>query len=179
MTPRSQQTPRFALILIVLITATMTGCAALQLPDLPMFNFSETKSNYEGVDAGFQPQPFDSEETYHKVRQARSQNAIVLQVAGDKIPVRVLPLPPGQRAIYVSDLLKQTGVQKKLGSIEATLYRHSSASIGGIPMVAKMSPDGQSVLPESDYALQAGDRLRVNKAASPAMKGLFNAVLGL
>ena len=181
MTPLySHQLPKFGQIWLALIMATASGCTSLRLPDLPALPFSAPRSDdYQGIDANFKLQPSDSERTYHSVRQARSQNSIVLQVAGDKTPVRVLPLPPGQQSVCVSDLLKQTGVQKKLHSIEATLYRHSTSTIGGIPMAVKMSPDGRSVRPESDYALQAGDRLKVKKAASPAMKGLLNAVLGI
>lgn len=154
-----------------------TGCTTLNLSSSP---FSKPSSpEYRGIDSGFELDLASGEEIYHSVRQARTQNAIVLQVAGDNTPVRVLPLPPGQNSVFVSDLLKQTGVQKKLGSLQATLFRYSSDTIGGIPMVVKMAPDGRSVRPVSDYALHAGDRLQVSKAASPAMKGLVNMVLGI
>jgi hypothetical protein len=160
-----------------LTTVLGTGCTSL---NLPAHAFSKPSSpEYQGINSGYELDPRSGEQAYHSVRQARGQNAIVLQVAGDDTPVRVLPLPPGQKSVFVSDLLKQTGVQKKLGSLEATLFRYSPDTIGGLPMVVKMAPDGRSVRPVSDYALHAGDRLRVNKATSPAMKGLVNMVLGI
>ena len=183
MTLRScyRKTPHFASIGLAILMATATGCTALQLPDLPALPFSSPASNgYQGIGTDLQLQPSDSEQLYHSVRQARSQNAIVLQIEGAKTPARVLPLPPeGQKAVYVSNLLDQTGALKKLGSIDVTLFRHSTGSLGGIPMAVKMSSDGRSVRPESDYALQAGDRLKVQKAASPAFQGLLNAILGI
>ncbi len=173
----TDKTPLFVLILCVFTTVLGSGCTAL---NLPASAFSKPSSpEYQGLDPGFGLDSTSGEQTYHGVRQARAQNAIVLQVEGDSTPVRVLPLPPGQKSVFVSDLLKQTGVQKKLGSLEATLFRFSQDSIGGVPMVVKMAPDGRSVRPVSDYALHAGDRLRVSKAASPAMKGLVNMVLGI
>lgn len=170
----NQTTSLFALISCAL---TLTGCTSLNLPTSA---FSKPSSpEYQGIDPAFDSIVSSSEQTYHSVRQARAQNAIVLQVEGDSTPIRVLPLPPGQKSVFVSDLLKQTGVQKKLGSLEATLFRFSTDTIGGLPMVVKMSPDGRSVRPVSDYALHAGDRLRVREAANPAMKGLVNMVLGI
>ncbi len=104
---------------------------------------------------------------------------MVLQVIGDDVPARVLPLPPGTHSVYVSELLTQTGVLKKLDNVDATLFRSSTDSIGGIPMEVNMSKDGKSVRPESDYSLQAGDRLMVSKATNPAAQAMFNAMLGL
>jgi hypothetical protein len=159
-----------------------TGCTSLKLPALSLPGLlpgaSTDQSQYEGMDGSFQLQPSASEQIYHSVQRARSENAIVLEVVGDSTPVRVLPLPPGNKAVYVSNLLEQTGVRKKLDTVKATLYRHSSDSIGGIPMDVKMTRDARRVRPESDYALQAGDRLRVEKAISPVVAQLMNAVLG-
>jgi hypothetical protein len=113
---------------------------------------------------------------YRKVQQASSQNAIVLQVLGDDAPVRVLPLPPDGKSVFVSDLLVQTGVLAKLESIEATLFRNSAEALGGVRMEVKMSPEGDEVRPESDYALQPGDRLRVNKRQFNSLEQLLKAV---
>lgn len=174
-----RQTPphrhAFAVVLIVGLS-TLTGCTTLKLSS-SSFSFGKEESNYKVGE--LQLEPSASEKVYRAVQQSRSQNAIVLQILGDSSPVRVLPLPPGESSVFVSDLLKQSGVTKKLGSIEATLFRNSSEAIGGIPMEVKMGPDGRSVRPESDYALRAGDRLRVQEAPSPAMKSLVNALLGL
>jgi hypothetical protein len=159
-----------------LTTVLASGCTAL---DLPVLTYAKPSSpEYRSIEPSFQLEPFNSEQAYYSVRQARSQNSIVLEVAGDSTPVRVFPLPPGQKSVFVSDLLNQTGIQKKFGSLKATLFRYSPDSIGGLRMEVKMAPDGRSVRPVSDYALHAGDRLRVDKATSPALTGLVNMMLG-
>jgi hypothetical protein len=167
------------LISFAVILATATGCTSLQVPELPGMPFVNQESDeYRLIDTSLPMQRSDPEQIYHSVRQARAENGIVLQVVQDKTPVRVLPLPPGQQSVYVSDLLQQSGVQQKLKTIQATLYRHSTDSIGGIPMEVKMSRDGRTIKPESDYALQAGDRLKVQKY-NPTMELLFSSILGL
>jgi hypothetical protein len=45
-------------------------------------------------------------------------------------------------------------------------------------MQVEMSDDCGTVRPESDYALQPGDRLKVWKVPNPAMGKLYNAFLG-
>ena len=159
------------------ITLCSQGCTTLNLPKTPFHKHSRA---YQGVDSSFDGgQTSVSEQVYYAVRQANAENSVVLQVIGDENPARVLPLPPDTQSVYVSELLTQTGVLQKLDSVNATLFRYSTDSIGGIPMEVKMSEDGDSVRPESDYALQPGDRLMVSKAPNPAMKVLINAVLGL
>lgn len=123
-----------------------------------------------------------SAKIYQKVRQAAAQNSVVLEIAGEEKeePVRVLPLPPaGERSVFVSDLLVQTGVLAKLGSVDVTLYRSSPNALGAIRMDVKMSAEKDRVRPESDYALRPGDRLRVEKAEFVALTNLFSAVSGL
>ena len=170
----TRKTLQFVMILCAL--AVQGGCTMIDIPNSPFARPSTPE--YQGID-GYDVSLSTGEEVYHSVRQARTQNSIVLQVDGDNTPVRVLPLPPGERSVYVSDLLKQTGVQKKLGALDATLYRYSPDTIGGLPMEVKMSKDGESVRPVSDYALHPGDRLHVHKAAHPALEGLVSMVLGL
>ncbi|MDG2221638.1 MAG: hypothetical protein P8L85_09670 [Rubripirellula sp.] len=156
-----------------------SGCSTLNLPNLPTLPFSST-----GTDADMYKSPefpsvgSVSEQAYHGVRQAKSQHAVVLEVVGDSEPVRVLPLPPG-KTVYVSNLLEDTGVAKKLGAIEATLYRSEADSIGGLPMEVRVASDGRTVRPESDYALRPGDRLRVAEGTNPILEGLFGSILGL
>lgn len=149
-----------------------TGCTSLKLPNL---SIGAADPTFKSPD--FQLTASVSEEAYHGVRQAKAQNSIVLEIVGDSTPVRVLPLP-AEKAVYVSDLLEQTGVAEKLGAVEATLYRSATDSIGGLPMDVRIASDGKTVRPESDYALQAGDRLRVAKGTHPALKGLLGSVLG-
>ena len=175
MTPHPRR-PNWTLLCIAAVTLSAQGCTNVKLPKTA---FSKHNRQYQGVDSSYDGgQTYASEQVYQAVRQAKAENGVVLQVIGDDSPARVLPLPPGTRSVYVSELLSQTGVQEKLDNIEATLFRSSTDSIGGIPMEVKMSDDGEFVRPESDYSLQAGDRLMVSKAANPAMQALFNAVLG-
>lgn len=118
-----------------------------------------------------------SVEVYQRIREAKSQNSIVLQVAGDSTPIRVLPLPPDGRAVFVSDLLQQTGVLDKLGHVRATLYRNTPQAPSGIPMEVRFDEASGAVRPEADYALQAGDRLKVVKEERSAFGGMFDQLL--
>lgn len=182
-TPASPRTPissgLFALSALAFLIG-QTGCSVIEVPASPFAHPASQLGEYRGLEGAQPIQGSDPQQVYQGVRQARAQNAIVLHVPGDEPAIRVLPLPTdGDRSVYVSNLLQETGVQKKLGSVQATLFRHSSDSINGIPMDCKMQKDGQAVRPESDYALQPGDRLRVVKAPSPAMKGLVNMILGI
>ncbi len=149
------------------------GCSTLKLPNMTMS--AAPDSPYESAE--FPLVGSVSQQAYQGVRQAKAQHAVVLEVVGDSEPVRVLPLPQ-DRAVYVSNLLRDTGVTEKLGVIEATLFRQSAESIGGLPMEVRIAGDGQTVRPESDYALQAGDRLKVSKGTHPALKGLLGPLLG-
>ena len=172
----------------------MTGCSTFRLPALgtvlknstvlknPLGNpLASLSPPPEGIGAeGMPPAASGSvaEMVYYGTQRAKAQNGIVLHLVGDSTPIRVLPMPEGGQSVYVSQLLKQTGVIQKLGSVEATLFRHSSHSIGGVPMECKMSKDGQHVRPESDYALQSGDRLRVTKANALLGMNLVDMALG-
>ena len=121
----------------------------------------------------------EGEMMYKKVREAKAQNSIVLQIAGAEPPIRVLPLPPEGQSVFVSDLLNQTGVLEELGRVDATLYRDAPGMPAGIKMAVKMSPDHEQVRPESDYSLRAGDRLSIQKARAAAMNGLLSGLLGI
>jgi hypothetical protein len=153
----------------------------MQVPhfELPPLPFSAPQSpEYAGGDAGMAAGEMN-EQVYSGVREAVHRNAVVLQVVGDRSPVRVLPLPADGTPVSVSNLLTQTNLVKKMGAIDATLYRATPGSISGIPLDVRMSNDGRSVRAETDYALRPGDRLRVRKTVSPAMQGLVQSVLGL
>jgi hypothetical protein len=116
-------------------------------------------------------------EAYQKIREAKAQNAVVLQVAGDEQPVRLLPLPPpGQKSVFVSELLNQTGVLEALSPIEATVYRPSPESISGIKMNIRFGEDG-TVDPASDYGLRPGDRVHVRQIKTTAWESLVEMVL--
>ncbi len=121
----------------------------------------------------------ESEQVYHKVREAASTHSVVLEVVGENAPIRILPLPPEGQSVFVSNLLKDTGILEKLGTVEATLYRNSKDSIGGIRMEVEMNSTHDSVRPESDYALQPGDRLRVRKVDHVMLTNLVNGLIGL
>jgi len=158
-----------------------TGCAGLQVPELklkPLPFVTPQSPRYQGIEPGFELQTESAEEIYHSVREATARNAVVLQVVGDSSPVRVLPLPRDGRSVTVSNLLTQTGVSKKLGTIEATLFRPATGMIGGLPLEIELD-HGHSVRPESDYALRPGDRLRVRKAVSPQLKTALESLLML
>ncbi len=115
-------------------------------------------------------------ESYRKIREATAQNAVVLQVEHDEQPVRVLPLPAGGQSVFVSELLTQTGLLRKLGAVDATLYRPSPNSITGTRMKIQFKDDG-SVDPISDYGLRPGDRVQVCKRSDSAIKSLVDMAL--
>lgn len=112
------------------------------------------------------PAASDPGEVFRRLREAKTQNSVVVQVAGDPEPFRVLPLPPEGDSVFVSDLLSQTGIQRKLGRVAATVYRVTPASPLGLPMEVRFDSRGE-VRPDSDYALRAGDRLKVARAETP------------
>lgn len=164
------------------IAVFSTGCASIDVPDLelpPNPFMAPPTPTYTGAEPSFELQPEAGEQIYNGVREAKARNAVVLHVVGDSTPVRVLPLPENGQSVTVSTLMKQTQVGKKLGSIEATLFRPTPGSISGMPLAVKIESDGKSVRPETDYALRPGDRLRVRRSISPVFTGMFNSILGL
>lgn len=125
----------------------------------------------------FALQSSDSADVFKRVREAKAQNSVVVQVVGDSTPIRVLPLPPDERSVFVSDLLKQTGLKDKFGPMRVTLYRANTHSPMGIPMEVKFTTRGGDVRPDADYALQAGDRLRIAKDDRTAWGEMLNQFL--
>jgi hypothetical protein len=159
--------PTIAALLVLLAT---TGCTAFQRPP--------DRSRYRAAESGIELSEATSSETYFAVRRARTENSVVLQIIGEEQPNRILPLPPGGRSVFVSNLLEQTGVLQKLENVEVTLYRPSPHAIDGIKMAVKMNSNGDQVRPETDYALQPGDRLRVAKVEKDTFEMLMDMTLG-
>ena len=176
MTAIPSRTPSLVLIWLAGAALTACGCTMVKMPAHPFTK--EGSGTYVGIDSSFRSGSDLSEDVYHSVRRARAENAVVLQVEGDSTPSRLMPLPPPGKSVYLSHLLEQTGVIGKFGAIEATLFRHSADSIGGMPMHVRMTQDGKRIRPESDYALQAGDRVRVTAAPDPTLQQLVDAVFG-
>ena len=144
------------------------GCGTFSVPQDNIFLGGSSQSfgpNDMGFDAGID----DAETLYHAVRQARGQGSMVLQVVGDSQPARTLPLPPGGQAVYLSQMLDQTGVAQKLGAMDVMLFRYSDQMPGGLRMKVTMDKDGGRVQPASDYALQPGDRVRVRPLGGSKM----------
>ncbi len=161
--------PAFAIRTVALLFLLATaGCSALKTSN-------PSSSLYEGV--GIELTEARSADTYLAVRQARAQNAVVLQVVGDEQPLRILPLPSDDKSVFVSNLLKQSGVLEKLGHVDVTLYRPSPHAIDGLKMAVKINPKGNGVRPETDYALQPGDRLRVSKVERDYLEALLDMTL--
>ena len=177
MTQQARHRPPTGLLLLATLALSAPGCTSLNLAGLPLTGKLAEESRYKSMDGEFRTAATMSEQSYHSVRQARAEGAIVLEVAGAS--GRVIPLPANGQTVYVSNLLKQAGIHEEFKFIDATLFRHSSESIGGLPMIVKMTNDGDRVRPETDYALQPGDRLRVQKGTSPALKGFLSTLLGV
>lgn len=98
---------------------------------------------------------------YQAVADAQRNNAIVLEIVGAKKPTRTIPLPSDGRPVYVSDLLRQSGLSGEFIRMDATLFRNSPTTVNGIRMGIRFRTGTNQVAPEHDYALQAGDRVRV------------------
>jgi len=175
---------------------SVSGCASWQVPSLAVpgagMSFGLTASadsdqeRYQPVGSDVSLAPASLHRlAYQKVRQAKAQHAVVLQVVGDEEPLRVLPLPPPEgsgpaagRTVFVSSLLDQTGVKKKLGRIEASLFRADAGSLNGIRMDVQFANDSSgSIRPETDYALRPGDRLVVKKAEAFNLERLLDMAL--
>lgn len=155
-----------------LLTALAIGSLAI-LPGCNVFGKKDNASS----GGEFALQASDSAEVFKRVREAKSQNSVVVQVIGDSTPVRVLPLPPDERSVFVSDLLKQTGLQESFGPMRVTLFRENSHSPMGIPMEVKFTARGGDVRPEADYAIRAGDRVRISKDERTAWGEMLNQFL--
>lgn len=168
---------------LAMLALGCTGCHVLNLPTAGIFsiNKEDPRSRYIGLDPGFELDADESQEIYNKVRQAKAQQSVVLHVIDDDLPPRILPLPASEtgKSVFVSDLLGQTGVQHKLGAVQVVLIRPVADSSGGLRMPVNMDKEKRSVLPESDYALQPGDRLRVEKAPPPSIRHLVEMALGV
>lgn len=132
-----------------------------------------------------------SQPVHQAVQKAKQENSIVLQILGSDEPVRVLPLPKGKdntgagsidspgSGVFVSTLLKQTGVLQKYGRITASLYRPSPSSFEGVRMdVLFARRDHTQVRPESDYALHPGDRLVIREDDRFGLDSLLDMALG-
>lgn len=98
---------------------------------------------------------------YQVVADAQRNNAIVLEVVGAKTPTRAIPLPSDGRPVYVSDLLRQSGLSDQFLRMDAALFRNSPTTVNGVRMGIRFKTGTNQVAPEHDYALQAGDRVRV------------------
>ena len=147
-----------ALVLLLLLFST--GCSLVQ--ERPSAGL-DARGLQGGAAAGGLAAS-GSEEVFQRIKQAKSQNSIVLQVDGDDEPVRVLPLPPEGRSVNVSDLLEQTGVASAFGGMQVRVYRDSPKQVGGVRMDVHF--DGKQVRPESDYALRPGDRIVIRRDES-------------
>lgn len=182
--------PLSQMLLISMLVLGSTGCSMLNTPEMPSlagadllspgFLKSDAGSAYRMAD-GSSHSPMTgggsmSMEAYQRIKQAKEQNAIVLQVSGDEAPIRVLPLPNGKSSVFVSELLTQTGLQSKFGAVNATVYRAAPDSIAGIRMDVKMSSDG-TIEPSYDYALRAGDRIEVSQRVTSGLSSLVDMAL--
>lgn len=141
---------------------------------LPIFGAGCTLLQTGGETAEPLPlRPSQGAAHFDRVAQAAQHNAIVLQVAGAEEPLRVLPLPSDGQAVYVSDLLRQSGLSEEFPRMQARLYRNSPEVIGGIRMGINFRPGTNQVAPEHDYCLRPGDRLEVAEEEVSPFASIF------
>ena len=170
-------------MLVGLVALTFSGCSSLQLPGFSVSQLpglsGKKEPNFVGVDRGQMLDSTMNEKAFNSVRQAASQNAIVLHVLGDSDPIRVLPLPETGEPVTVTDLLRQSGATHKLGPVMVSVYRQSPGYPNGLKMQVRMGEDGKTVRPETDYTLRAGDRIQLAKGRAPKPASLVSSMLGL
>jgi hypothetical protein len=142
--------PLSHLLLVASLLSALSGCSGLP----SMRSGGPDSSTPEAL------RPTASAVQFQKMQQARHQNAVVLQVVGDSEPFRVLPLPGEDQPVFVSTLLKQSGVAKRFSRMEVELYRSGAVGMEEVRMGVRFNDRGQ-IDPATDYALRAGDRLRV------------------
>jgi len=164
--PYFHRLPISTLWVVAIAIVCCGGCSLLQ-----------KSGGNKGLDATMALQGSESADAFQRMRQAKSQNAIVLQVEGDSEPIRVLPLPPDGRPVFVSDLLRQTGVQEKMNRMLVTVHRSSPVDYEGAKMDVRFEEDGDAIRPETDYALQSGDRIRIRKDSRTAFGNMMEQIL--
>lgn len=135
--------------LCLLVGSFSTGCSLLHTSaDLP----SELALRSSSADDPIQA-----------VLKARENHAIVLHVIGSDAPPKIIPLPEDGSPVYVSDLLKQSGLNEKFARMNATLHRNSTNAIDGVRMGIRFASRSNQLLPEHDYQLFPGDRVEVTE----------------
>ncbi|WP_153556693.1 hypothetical protein [Roseimaritima sediminicola] len=156
--------------LALALLASSTGCTLVQSPGKRALS-DATGSPLAGNASLEQLQAGGSTEVFQRIKQAKKQNSIVLQIEGDAQPIRVLPLPPEGKTVYVSDLLDQTEVGSLFGGMQVRVFRDSKTQMDGVRMDVQM--EGKEVRPESDYALRPGDRIQIRKHETTLLQRLF------
>lgn len=193
---------RLGASVLFVLPLLLSGCSlfstsAMKFPSMsgfasrPIPSQMELQANYVPVGStATLPSGSFNQEVYQSVRNAKANNSIVLQVLDDDVPIRILPLPSpgtgandgsasGGRSVFVSTLLAQTGVMRKLGKAQAALYRPSPDNYEGVRMdVLFAEHSTEQVRPESDYALRPGDRLVIRKDDRMGMSSLIDYALG-
>jgi hypothetical protein len=143
--------------LVLCLAAGLMGCSHLP-------KFSPNFGPKLGIGGGDEPAPFQltaSSDPYQAAMEAKKSNAVVLQVFESKTPNRVIPLPPDGSPVYVSSLLKQSGLYEEFPRMKAKLHRDTPNAISGVKMGVMFLPKSNQVAPEYDYVLKPGDRLEV------------------
>lgn len=155
--------------IVACLLTLSSGCALTnQTPTLPGLEAPEV-SPAGGLE------PNQAAQTFQKIKQAKRENAVILQVSGDPEPLRVLPLPGEGQAVFVSDLLTQTGVFRKFGRVEAELFRDSTSLMDGVRMRVEIR--GNKITPGTDYALRPGDRLVVRQATAANLGSALDGII--
>lgn len=139
--------PRLILCLSLVVLLSAPGCSLL-----------DSGSDLSGELA---LRSSSGNDPFQAVLKARDNHAIVLHVLGSNAPPKIIPLPTDGSPVFVSDLLKQSGLNDKFARMSATLHRNSTNAIDGVRMGIRFASRSNQLLPEHDYQLQPGDRLEV------------------
>lgn len=151
--------------LLTAASVSLSGCATLNLS--PAEEAPETEAALtESPEVAM----------FRAVQMARQNHSIVLQVRGVEKPLRVIPLPEDGATVFMSDLVRQSGLSSKFGSMDITLFRSSEQELDGVKMAVTVDKSGR-VNTGTDYALRAGDRIVIRRGVNTAISGVLDGIL--
>lgn len=147
-----------SLTILVTLLFTSSGCSLWQTSNSP----AELTSLRSSVDS----------DPLQATIAARDSNSVVLLVHGTRSAPRIIPLPTDGKPVFVSDLLRQSGLTQEFAQMQATLHRNSTDAISGVRMGIRFANKSNAVLPEHDYQLLPGDRIEVAEEESSPFASL-------
>ncbi len=145
-------------LLVAVLAAGLTGCSTLQLP-----------AGGLGPFAASQAASTESAEPSSPSSESLGECLILVKPRYGKGTKQTVKITEN---MLVQQVLEQSGAMKKRRNLEITIFR----AVKGSPVPLKMMPEfdaaANSVRPEQNYAIQAGDKILIEESASSVGKTL-------